>query len=479
MVSTMGKAGILPLLYTEKEYQQFYYEYCNKRLWPLFHRHFTSDTEKKSEALQARDIFEVAPCDSTAFKTYHYLSIETSKAVAKKAAFGGLVWLHDYHLFLMPQYLKEMRPDLKLGYHFHIPVPDIRLIEPLDDDIKSLFTSVMKCNYLSFNTQRDMENFKAIVTKMGLDTEGIIFENNPIGAEPVKTLELNPQPHIQATIDEIADLRKKHLKESKTEPPSFQVVFSVDRIEPSKGLKTRLKSINDILKNPALDANNLLFVMVCPDSRTGIKAYDELNKWFKEEVHRLNSISNKAIGRDIIKLHGEMSQTELQTLGKHADTFMVTSSADGLHLGPVEWLATRLHHNKDQQANIILSKGAGVSEYFPHAMAFNPEDDKRLTKLLCKTTTETNQDKATRSDKIKSDFYKVGFNLDDWGTKAAEGLATEPTQGTKAKPQQDEQRISELRQGIFHSGSPRKPDHERQTGGKGHYGSMGTTPRKE
>jgi trehalose-6-phosphate synthase len=85
---------------------------------------------------------------------------------------------------------------------------------------------------------------------------------------------------------------------------------------------------------------------------------------------------------------------------------MVTSDADGLHLGPVEWLATRIYHEKNRLVNVILSNGAGVSEYFPHAMTFNPGDHQRLTTFLCQTTTETSADQATRSDAIKRDFHE-------------------------------------------------------------------------
>lgn len=455
MLLSMKKSGITPLFYTEKEHQKFYYEYCNKRLWPLFHRHLAQS--------ETKDIFEVAPFQPEAYKEYEHLSEETAKMIAKQAPFGGLVWLHDYHLFLVPEYLTKLREDVKLGYHFHIPVPDGKLLEPLEDDIKRLVTSVVKCNYLSFNTTKDMENFKGIATQMGLDIKHIIFDCNPIGAEPVKTLEKNPQPKTQKTIEEIASLRKKHRLDHKTEPPSFQVVLSVDRIEPSKGLKTRLKAIRDILENPQSlnNANNLLFVMVCPDSRSGIKAYDELNIWFKKEIQELNSLANKKIGRDIIKFHGEMPQTELQALGQHADTFMVTSDADGLHLGPAEWLATQNFHNKDKQVNVVLSSGAGISEYLPHAMSFDPGDHELLTSLICKTTTESSAKKAKRSDKIKDDFEEgpaKGFSLEKWHDKAASGLTADSIKGQDSK---------------F-----RGPDHTRNTGGKGHYGSMDTTPRK-
>jgi hypothetical protein len=217
--------------------------------------------------------------------------------------------------------------------------------------------------------------------------------------------------------------------------------------------------------------------MVCPDSRTGIKAYDELNKWFKGEIQKLNSVSNDKIGRDIIKFHGEMSQPELQTLGHYADIFMVTSDVDGLHLGPVEWLTTRNYHNNDRLANLILSRGAGVSEYFPHAMIFHPGNYKQLITLLRQTTTEPSVDKATRSEMIKHDFQEdaKGFNLVIWQTNAAIGLVARHERD-KPEVRYYEQRTVSIGYGTFDSRFfRRKPDHQRSSHAKGHYGSMDTT----
>ncbi len=434
MLASMKKSGIIPFFHTEDEHQKFYYDYCNKRLWPLLHRHLGTDTEQKDDKPRVKDIFEVAPCNKAAFDEYVKINREAARNLAKNVDEDAVVWLHDYHLCLIPSFLKEMRPDIKLGYHFHSPVPLEKLLIPLDEDIKRLITSLMQCNYISFNTQRDLDNFKEIVLGLGLSTEHVAFEANPIGVEPVQTLADSKQPLIQKTIEEIISLRKQsESSETKLNNPSsgMHVIFSVDRIEPSKGLRTRLKAIQDLLEGETPDlaaANKLLFVMVCPDSRTGIEAYERLNRWFKEEIRQLNALSNEKIGRDIIKFHGEMTQSELQALGQHANTFLVTSDVDGLHLGPVEWLATGIHHDKDKSVNVIVSTGAGVSEYFPHAMQFKSGDHRGLSTLFRDTITESRDVQEHRSNAIKQDFQggaAQGFRLDKWGERGVKGIVTQ------------------------------------------------------
>jgi trehalose 6-phosphate synthase len=431
IIDKMKQDNIKPFFCTDAEYKQLYYEYCNKRVYPFCHKHYMPDLKNIDKEgkpmLQPTDIFPVVDYNDEAFKIYENVSKHLANLVIKECVqtrTSNLVWLHDYHLLLVPEFLAEQRArtDVKFGYHFHIPIPDVKLIIPIPKDIQRLFTSAMQCDYLSFNSPSDMQHFKEVVTAMGFDLEKekVTLQLNPIGAEPVIDLIKDPKGAVKDTIDEITLFRAKS--------KSPQVIFSVDRIDPIKGLDVRLKAIEDILLNNPKDAANLLFVMVCPDSRPDIEHYQQLNEVFKKKVDELNVLSRQKLGRDIIKLHGGkgLSQIELQTLGQHADVYMVSSNVDGLHLGPLEWMATRVHSDSESKLSldVILSDGAGVSQYFPKCDAiFQHGKPKELATLLVKKTLEDDQDKQTRSDYLKNKL-DGNFIMEKWQLSARSALAS-------------------------------------------------------
>ena len=104
-------------------------------------------------------------------------------------------------------------------------------------------------------------------------------------------------------------------------------------------------------------------------SRMNIEAYHHLDRELSEGISRINQQADKILGRPIIVEFAELSQEQLQTVRQLADVFLVTSYRDGLHLGPIEFIAA-------QQPNctpktMILSQGAGIAEYFPDVPARN------------------------------------------------------------------------------------------------------------
>src|SRR5262249_57139000 len=88
------------------EFNHYYERVANGALWPLFH-----------------DAIRESTYDAESWAVYREVNAKFARAAADAAAEGALVWVHDYHLMLVPEILRELRPDLLIGFFLHIPFP--------------------------------------------------------------------------------------------------------------------------------------------------------------------------------------------------------------------------------------------------------------------------------------------------------------------------------------------------------------------
>src|SRR5205823_4436617 len=52
-------------------------------------------------------------------------------AVARVYREGDVIWVHDYHLFLLPKLLRERLPNARIGFFLHIPFPASDVLQAL------------------------------------------------------------------------------------------------------------------------------------------------------------------------------------------------------------------------------------------------------------------------------------------------------------------------------------------------------------
>ena len=99
---------------SEQEYDEFYLGFANATLWPLYH-----------------DAIRPATFERSWWNAYRAVNERYALAAADAAAEGASVWIHDYQLQLVPRMLRELRPDVRIGFFLHIPFPPRELFMQL------------------------------------------------------------------------------------------------------------------------------------------------------------------------------------------------------------------------------------------------------------------------------------------------------------------------------------------------------------
>ena len=80
-------------------------------LWPLFHYLLWQDAASESVNVDS---------DWQAYVAANEAYAEQVAAVHRP---GDLVWIHDYHLLLVPAMLRKLKPDASIGLFVHTPFP--------------------------------------------------------------------------------------------------------------------------------------------------------------------------------------------------------------------------------------------------------------------------------------------------------------------------------------------------------------------
>ena len=114
LTKSLLKLNAYPVLLSEKTMDKFYYGFCNKIIWPLFH-YFPS----------------YVVYDEDYWNHYKIVNETFCNAITEIINKDDIVWIQDYHLMLLPKLLRDKFPDMQIGFFLHIPFPIQKLSGPL------------------------------------------------------------------------------------------------------------------------------------------------------------------------------------------------------------------------------------------------------------------------------------------------------------------------------------------------------------
>ena len=335
------------------ELENHYDGMSNGTLWPLYH-------DKIGTVAFHRHWYE----------GYRRINHRFALATSKAADEGAAVWIHDYQLQLVPGMVKEMRPDLTLGFFLHIPFPPRELFQQLPWR-SALTQGILGADLIGFQTPQAIANFRGAAEHMGLatptddrhlDVNGRKVRTGayPIGIDVARYQDAaSSHPIIEAS----RDLRAR-LGNPRT------VLLGVDRLDYTKGIDVRLRAFRELLADGVLHASEVTMVQVAEPSRDNVDAYVDVRNRVERLVSEINGDYGR-VGFPVVHyIHQSQSFTELMALYRTADVMLVTPFADGMNLVAKEYVASRY----DELGVLVLSEFAGAAHQLSEAILVNPYD---------------------------------------------------------------------------------------------------------
>ena len=358
---------------SDEELQEFYAGFCNDTIWPLFHYFPT-----------------YAEYDAATWASYQAVNQRFFEAVMRVAEPDATIWVHDYQLMLLPGLLKQALPDSRIGFFLHIPFPSYELFRLLPWR-EQLLQGVLGSDLIGFHTYDYARHFLSSVRRLlGYDHHMAMIQTPnrtvkvdvfPMGIDWERFAAAGSLTQVQQAVESVKNVFGAR-----------KLVFSVDRLDYSKGIPTRLRAFRRFLEqHPEMHGEVVLFMIVSP-SRENVARYIDL----KHTVDGLVSEINGQFSRiDWTPIHYQYQTASFETLGglyRCADVLLVTPLRDGMNLVVKEYVAART----DGNGAVVLSETAGVARELSEAHLVNPNDVEQIAQELHRALTEPAEERRER-----------------------------------------------------------------------------------
>ena len=408
--TSLKKGGFYPVNLNNSEINDFYFGLPNKCLWPLFHYFIEYSVFSKAH-----------------WETYVAINQKFAAAVLENISAGDTVWIHDYQLLLCPKIIKDLRPDVTVGFFLHIPFPSFEIFRTFPER-EALLEGVLGADLIGFHTYDYQRHFLSSVkrilrlevnfNKITLGIREIVVNTFPMGIDYEK---FNVAAKVQLTKKNSrkSELKKQIERHKKTSKNS-KLILSIDRLDYTKGVINRIKAFEMFLKSHPQYLEKVRLIMLTVPSRSNVPEYKQLKRDTDEIVGRVNGEFATVNWTPIWYYYRSMSFEDLIDLYSNADIAMITPIRDGMNLVAKEYVATRINND----GVLILSEMAGASKELFQALVVNPFDINSMSEAIYKALNMPLEEQQQRNISMRKRLSR--YTVQRWADDFMSALNTEP-----------------------------------------------------
>ena len=381
----------LPVFIKPAQYSGYYNGHANSLLWPLFH-YFPSYAEYSADY----------------YEQYCQVNEQFAHTLLKHLLPGDTVWIHDYHLLALPQLLRNEMPELTIGFFLHIPFPSYEIFRLLprnwqQEHLKGLLGADM----IGFHTIDYASHFlQSIQMSLGLDNErNIILYQNRLIKVDVFPISVDYDHFNQYYDNPQAVSIRESLEQKKG---NKKIIFSVDRLDYTKGVNNRLKAFEYFLANNPQYHEKVIFILAVVPSRDNIAKYKERKQIIDQTISQINSSLGNIHWQPVIYQYHALPFDELIALYTGCDLALITPLRDGMNLVAKEFVASR----KDKKGVLVLSEMAGAARELSDAIIINPNDISEMANAIKAGLEMPEDEQAIRLEAMQSRI--AGYDVKIW-----------------------------------------------------------------
>ncbi|MEC7085424.1 MAG: trehalose-6-phosphate synthase, partial [Bacteroidota bacterium] len=336
---------------------------------------------------------------------------------------GDTVWIHDYQLLLCPQMIRDVRPDVHIGFFLHIPFPSFEIFRIFPWREK-LLKGMLGADLIGFHTFDYERHFLSSVKRiLRLDVDfnrvanglrEVVVNTFPMGIDYNK-FHNAATTHFQQKNREKSEL-KKQLELHKKGDESGKLILSIDRLDYTKGVVNRIKAFDLFLTKYPEYQEKIRLVMLTVPSRADVPEYMRLKKETDELVGRINGKYATVNWTPIWYYYRAMDFDDLIDLYMTSDIAMITPVRDGMNLVAKEFVATRVSGD----GVLILSEMAGASKELFEAVLVNPFDRNAMADALKHAITMPLEEQKRRNVEMQKRLRR--YSVEYWAKEFMQAL---------------------------------------------------------
>lgn len=359
---------------TEDDVDIFYKRFSKEAFWPTLHT-----------------FWERAIFHEEHWGIFLEVNRRFAERAAGEAAANAVVWIHDYNLWMVPAFLREIRPDVTIAFfhHTYFPSADVFNVLPWR---RQIVGSLLQCNYIGFHIPRQAENFVDVARGvMPVETRArancaprFLTYGCALGLEEMTTeievagrrIGLGAHPvgldigRVERALEEPA--QQQRIVELREELAGVRMLLSVERLDFTKGILEKLQAYERLLEeNPELQ-EKVTLVTICVPAASGMKIYDDLQVQIEQTVGRINGRYARIGWTPVQFFFRALPFEQLVAYYAVADVMWITPLRDGLNLVAKEYVATQ--GLTGGCGVLVLSEFAGAAAELRGPVLTNPHD---------------------------------------------------------------------------------------------------------
>jgi trehalose 6-phosphate synthase/phosphatase len=352
------KTRSYPIYTGKKENDRFLEGFSNRTIWPLFH-YFTQNAVYREEY----------------WNSYVKVNKKYAEHIVPLLEEGDKLWIHDYHLMLLPRLIREQFPGVSIGFFQHIPFPSYEIFRLLPWR-KEILEGLLGADLVGFHTYdyerhfmscvRRLLGYDSVFNRIHLEERIVKVDFFPLGIDYEKFADsgtkMIPDENASGIQKELHSLQKRNVNR--------KYILSIDRLDYTKGPTVRLKAFEYFLRSHPeyLEKVSLLFFVM--PSRESVELYKSLKKELDELVGRINSTYGTLNWVPVWYFYRQLDVDERIDLYKQCEIALITPIRDGMNLIAKEYVATRT----GRTGVLIISETAGASKELSEAIIVNPNN---------------------------------------------------------------------------------------------------------
>lgn len=388
-----------PVRLSSADVAHYYEGFSNGTLWPLYH-----------------DVVVPPEFNRTWWDAYVKVNQRFAEATAQTAAHGATVWVQDYQLQLVPKLLRELRPDLTIGFFLHIPFPPVELFMQLPWRTE-LVEGLLGADLIGFHLPGGAQNFlylarrlagqnasrAAVGVRSRPGTVEVGERNVRVGAFPISI--------DSASLSKLAgshevQARAKEIRRDLGHPRC--IMLGVDRLDYTKGIDVRLSALRELMSEGRIDADDTAMIQLATPSRERVEHYIKMRGEIEREVGGINGEFARVGHAAVHYLHRPVPREELVAFYVAADVMLVTPLRDGMNLVAKEYVACR----GDLGGALVLSEFAGAAAELRSAYQVNPHDLDGVKDAMIRAIEQPEEDGRRRMRAMRRQV--MTFDVDRW-----------------------------------------------------------------
>lgn len=404
-----GDYEVIRIALTAEQVKSFYHVTSKVAFWPILHTFPW--------------LFSTEEADWDIFKEVNRLFAE---AACEQVSDDGLIWIHDYNLWMAPHFIRQIKPNVRIAFFHHTPFPsaDVFNILPWREEIVD---SLLQTDLLGFHIPRYSENFCGVARALrGVE----LGEKEPVEPPLVSSGMALSEPSVTKSIKHngrtiMVDawpigtnptLIKEYLSrydagervaQIKNEIGDQHFIISVGRVDYTKGAKQLLEAFQRLLARRPELRGKVKLMLVCAAAAKNMTIYQKAQKEIERLVGAINGEYGTLGWTPIMLSMRPIPFAELVPYFRVADTCWITPIRDGLNLVAKEYIAAK----QGGPGALVLSEFAGVAVEMPDAILTNPYSAQSMDEAIDRAVDMSKEERLERSKSLLNTVEKWDINF--------------------------------------------------------------------